>query len=150
MTEEASVQPTDEIKRDNNGRWVKGTKAPYNGGSRWRKTKLAYAMFEEESEDIIRSVIERAKEGDSTAMKLVVDRIVPPLKSAPIKIELPPVTSSEEAKNAIATVLAAQCAGEITQDEAEGLLRTIDAFVRVCGLAELEAKVNALSEIVGK
>ena len=132
------------VQRDARGRLLPGSKL-HTGGSRHRTTRLAYAMFEEQSEEVIQAVITAAKEGDATAMKLVVERIVPPRKSVPIKIDLPPVNCADDAKAAISLVLEAQCSGEIAPDQAEDLLKSIETFIRVCTVSELEAKVNALS-----
>ena len=50
---------------------------------------LAEALFEGEIEGICRKAIEEAKQGNIQAIKLVLDRILPPKKEAPIFIDLP-------------------------------------------------------------
>lgn len=142
----ADAVPADDVVRDARGRWVKGTKSPNKGGYRWRKSETAYAMFEEEQEDVIRAVLEKAKDGDTSAMKLVLDRLVPARKSAPVRIDLPEINNSTDAQRAISLVLAAQASGELTADEATAFTQTIETFIRAVAVADLEAKVAALTE----
>ena len=58
-------------------------------GTRNKATIAAEALFEGEIEGICRKAIEEAKQGNIQAIKLVLDRILPPKKEAPIFIDLP-------------------------------------------------------------
>lgn len=64
-------------------------------------------MLESELPDLILTVVEQAKGGDMVAMKLVLDRVLPPLKSESRKAEnfaMPEGTVREQI-NAIATAI---------------------------------------------
>ncbi len=56
-------------------------------GTRNKATIAAKALFEGEIEGICRKAIEEAKRGNIQGIKLVLDRILPPKKEAPILIE---------------------------------------------------------------
>lgn len=48
-------------------------------GTRHRATMLAEQLLDGEAEAMIRTVIEKAKQGDMVALRLCLDRIVPPV-----------------------------------------------------------------------
>lgn len=138
--------------QDERGRIKKGWRVPGAGrpqGSRHKATIMAQSMIDGAAERIINRLIEMAEEGDITAVKTVVDRICPPRKVAPVQIELPPIDSAESAKEAITTVIDAQANGELTSDEADGILRSIRAWIDANAVSELEAKVAELVERIG-
>lgn len=43
-------------------------------------------MFEQHREELIQAVIDKAKAGDTTALRICVDRLVAPVRSNPIRI----------------------------------------------------------------
>jgi len=58
-------------------------------GVRNKATLLAEKLLENEAEEICRQAIELAKKGNIQAIKIVLDRILPPKKEALIFIDLP-------------------------------------------------------------
>lgn len=70
-------------------------------GIRNKATIAAEALFEGEIEGICRKAIEEAKRRNIQAIKLVLDRILPPKKEAPIFINLPPVKTGSDILEAI-------------------------------------------------
>lgn len=108
---------------------------------------MAQKLIDEGAEDVITTVVANAKKGDPVCQRLVIERILPPRKYAPIKFDLPEIKSIEDAKAAVTHILEAQCAGELTAEEAEGLLKTVDTYVKVHQLTDLEDRISKL-EIV--
>lgn len=49
-------------------------------GARHRATEMVEALLSGEAGEIARAVVEKAKEGDMTAARIVLDRIAPPRK----------------------------------------------------------------------
>ncbi len=119
-------------------------------GQRYKATMMAQMLIDGAADRVINKLIELAEGGDTTALKVVTDRICPPRKGTPIHIDLPTIDSAESAKQAITIIIESQAAGEITSDEADGLLRSVRAWVDANAVSELEAKVNALTEALGK
>ena len=68
-------------------------------GTRNKATIAAEALFEGEIEGICRKAIEEAKRGNIQAIKLVLDRILPPKKEALIFINFPPVKTGSDILN---------------------------------------------------
>lgn len=136
------------IRDPKTGRLLGGSGGPGRPpGSRNKATLMAQAMIDQNGNKVIDKLIESANKGEPYAVKLVVERLVPPRKVAPFKINLPPVHDLETAKTAIAYILEQQCQGEITSDEAEGLMKTVEGIIKISQIAELEQRVDRLEII---
>jgi hypothetical protein len=101
-------------------------------GARNRSTIAAESLLEGEAEALTRKAIQLALAGDVTALRLCIERLVPPRKDRPISLELPPITSAADASNAVAAVLGAVADGRITPSEAiavTGLIETLSRAI---------------------
>ena len=65
-------------------------------GSRNKATLAVQELFDTEAETIGRKAIELALAGDMTAIRLVLERILPPRRDMPINIELPDIAKIED------------------------------------------------------
>jgi hypothetical protein len=81
-----------------------------------------------EAEALTRKAIELAKAGDTTALRLCLERVVPPRKDRPISLALPAINSADDANQAMRVVLAAVGEGRITPGEAT----ILSALIEVC------------------
>jgi hypothetical protein len=134
--------------QDAKGRFKPGNKAGGSPvGSRHKATVMAQSMIDGRGELIVGKLLAKAEEGDPVALRLVVERLLPPRKVAPFKISLPPVTDLATAREAVSYVLDQQCQGEITSEEAEGLLKTVEGIIKITQIADLEARVDKLEII---
>ncbi len=98
------------------GKFKKGRSGNPLGRPRGIRNKAiiaAEALFEGEIEGICRKAIEQAKRGNIQAIKLVLDRILPPKKEAPIFIDLPTMKTSPDILEAIHRVAQAVSRGEL-------------------------------------
>ena len=77
---------------------------------------------------IVQRVVELAEKGDSTAMRLCMERIMPPLRERPVQFELPPLAAPADAVTAIAAITAGLGDGSLSAAEGLELAR----FVRTC------------------
>jgi hypothetical protein len=82
-------------------------------GTRNRVSILADALLDGEGETIVRNVIEKAKQGDPLAQRLCFDRLVP-RRERPIPLDMPPINTPEDAKNAAAVVVQACACGDVS------------------------------------
>ena len=84
----------------NNGRTTAGRFAKGNPGrplgARHKATLAAEAILDGEAEALTRKAVEKALEGDATALRLCLERIVPARKDRPITFELPQIDSVAE------------------------------------------------------
>jgi hypothetical protein len=76
-------------------------------------TRALEALFDGEAEELTRKAIKLAKAGDMTALRLCLDRIVPPRKDRPIGFSLPTMKEPADAADALASIVAAVADGEL-------------------------------------
>jgi len=115
-------------------------------GARSRATLAAEALLDGEAEKLTRTAIDKALEGDATALRLCLERLVPPRKDAPVRIELPTITTVGDVVGASAAVLEAVGAGEVTPDEAARVMGLLTAHKAIVEVGELEARIAKLEE----
>ena len=113
-------------------------------GSRNKATLLAESLIDQEAEAIARKAIDLALAGDAVALRLVLDRILPPRRERPVRFDLPPLLVPADAVSALAAITAGVAAGALTVGEAQQLAHVVDAFVRVIEATELEERLQAL------
>ena len=125
---------------------VSGNPAGRPPGSRNKATVLALQLLEGEAEALARKVIERALEGDTAALRLCLERLIPLRKDRVIKLDLPPITSTQELAAGFAAVVAAVAKGDMTPDEAQRIAALLEQYSKVLERAELEQRVTQLEE----
>lgn len=131
------------------GKFTKGRSGNPLGrprGTRNKATIAAEALFEGEIEGICRKAIEEAKRGNIQAIKLVLDRILPPKKEAPIFIDLPVMKTSSDILEAIHRVTQAISRGELSPTEGDCLTRIIERQAKVIEMNDFEEQLNKLEE----
>jgi hypothetical protein len=118
-------------------------------GSRNQATLIAESLLEGEVEAVICKVIEKAKEGDMTALRLCLDRLVAPRRERRVAFELPvKIETAADAARASSAVLAECAAGNLSASEASEILALISSHVRVFEMAALEARLAMLENRV--
>jgi hypothetical protein len=111
-------------------------------GSRNKKTLAAAALLEGESEALTRRAVELALAGDPTAMRLCIERILPPCRERAVKFELPPIESAADIAPAMKAVTSALAAGTITPGEAATIAAVVDTFVRAIETSDFERRLK--------
>lgn len=115
-------------------------------GSRNRTTIAMEALLDGEAKALTRKAIELAKSGDITALRLCLDRVLPPRKDRPIVFEMPAIESIEDAPAAMASITSAVAAGDITASEAGEVARLVETYVRAVEASDLEKRLRAIEE----
>ena len=113
-------------------------------GSRNAATLAIDALLDGEAETLTRKAIDLAKAGDMQALKLCMDRIVPPRRDRPVTFPLPKIEGPADAATAMAAVLGAAAAGELTPMEAGELAKLVDVYVRTVETNELAKRIEQL------
>ena len=128
-------------------------KAGHSGNPRGRpkgalnKATLAtQALLDGESEALTRKAVELAKGGHPMALRLCLDRLLPPRKDRPINFTLPKITGAEDLAKALGAILAAVAQGEITPGEGQTLTAILDAYRKGLETTDLEARITALEK----
>ncbi len=136
--------------RDSKGRFAKGT----SGNPRGRRPrglatveKLRTSLADE-LPAIIQSLVKKAKEGDISACKLILERVLPPLKVAELPVALGELggTRTEQGQ----AILHEMAAGMLTPGEAARLLAALASQAKVVEVDELERRlVNLEQKLAG-
>lgn len=94
--------------------------------------------------EIIEKLVFQAKGGDAVAARLLLERVLPPVKAAeqPVPIELPDGSLSDHGR----AVLSAAGAGELSPGQAAQLLTGLGSLAKLIETDELEARIQALEE----
>jgi Family of unknown function (DUF5681) len=126
-------------------------------GSR-NKATLAAALLAGEAEALTRKAVEMALAGDPTAMRLCMERVLPPCRERTIKFSLPPIEgaltgesngpSAHDVSRAMDAVTSALARGEITPGEAETIAGVVETFVRAIETTKKEGSGLNLLQIL--
>jgi hypothetical protein len=142
----------DSTGRKQSNRFQKGKSGNPSGrppGSRNKTTLAVDALLDGEAETLTRKAIEKAKEGDVTALRLCLDRIAPVRKDRPVTFTLPPIACASDVAKASAALVAAVSLGEITPSEAVEIGRLLECYVKALEVTELEERLGKLERVVG-
>ncbi|KAF0232767.1 MAG: hypothetical protein FD177_2249 [Desulfovibrionaceae bacterium] len=127
----------------------KGTSGNPKGkpvGTRHKATRAALALLEGEGEALTRKAVEMALAGDTTALRLCLERIAPPAKDRtidPDAVELPELLP-ENMIAASAAVLRSVVAGKLTPLEGVALAGLIEGHRKTIEIVDLETRLAAL------
>ena len=128
------------------GRGPRGRFAPGNPGkpkgARHKTTRAVEALLEGQAHELTKTAIRAALDGDGTALKLCLDRILPPKRPGdrPLDITALPEAPGE----AMAAIIEAVTSGELLAHDAEKLAALVKARADLASLAELEERVARL------
>ena len=113
-------------------------------GSRNRSTKALEAIFEGEAEALTRKAIEMALEGDTVALRMCMDRLMPVRKDRPITFTLPEIETAADLTKATKALMQGVADGEITPSEAAELSKLVDAHVKAVEVQDVATRLAAL------
>lgn len=102
------------------------------------------------ADQLIEMVTTFAKSDDMQAMKIVMDRIMPPLKEEPIHVSIPKIECAEDCTRAQAAVLSAVACGEMLPSEGQALAGLIDAQRRAYETTDLAKRLEAIEEALNR
>jgi hypothetical protein len=134
----------------NNGRNTDGTFGRGNpgkkAGTRHKTTLAIQALLDGEGEALTRKAVAMALAGDTTALRLCLERIAPPRKDAPVRLTLPPMESAASASAAMGAILAGVASGDLTPGEGSAIAGLVEGYRKALETTELEARLKALEE----
>ncbi len=119
-------------------------------GTRNKMTLALEALLDGEAENLTRKAIEMAMSGDTTAMRLVMDRVLPPRRERPVMFAMPKLEKVGDAVKAAAALAEAVAAGDITPGEAGELSKLVDGFTKAVELHEIQQRLDKLEAAQGQ
>lgn len=126
------------------GRWKSGESGNPNGrpvgASDVGRLRTAIA---DQLPEIIGQLVNKAKEGDTQAARLLLERVLPPMKAieSMVRLEIPEGRGLTEQGQAIVRAVAA---GVIAPGQGAALLTGLGSLSRLKEIDELEARILAL------
>jgi len=127
--------------RSRDGRFNAGTSGNPRGrpkGSLNRTTLAAMALLESEAEMLTARAIDAAREGDMSALKLVIDRLIPPRRRPILQLDLDALETIPDQVQAHRRVIQAALDGGLSVDEAERLSKLVELHIQISDLRTLE------------
>jgi hypothetical protein len=131
------------------GRFKKGESGNPKGRpprSRNRATQIAEMLLDGEAEALTRKAVELALAGEATALRLCLERVIPPRRGRPVQLQVPPVQGAADLGSTMAAITTAAIEGSITPGEAAELARVVEIFVRAVETSDFEIRLQQLEE----
>jgi uncharacterized protein DUF5681 len=113
-------------------------------GSKNKVTQVVEQLAEGQAEQLIQKVIELAQAGDVSCLRMILDRLWPARKGQPVNIAMPPIKSSQDVFQAIASIWTAICEGRLTPEEASALSIVVDRSIQAIELHDHAKRIAAL------
>ena len=131
------------------GRFRKGRSGNPKGrpaGARNKATQTAELLLDGEAEALTRRAVELALAGDGMALRLCLDRIIPPRRGRRVQLGLAPLRGAADLGGTMAAITNSTVGGAITPGEAAELARVVEIFVRAVETSDFERRLTELEE----
>jgi hypothetical protein len=115
-------------------------------GARNHATRAVLALLDGEAEALTRRAVNMALGGDTTALRLCLERLAPPAKDRPISVSLPSLTNAQGASDAMAAVVTAMASGDISPSEAAVVAGVVETYRRTLETNELDRRITELEK----
>ena len=126
-------------------KWKKGQSGNPSGRPRGTgKIAQLRSMLEPHSQDLVNKAKDMALDGDTTALKLCLERLVPPIKIKDEPVTVNGLKGNDTLVRQGQAVINALSTGEITPSEAVTLMQAIANQARIIEIDELERRVTDL------
>jgi hypothetical protein len=119
-------------------------------GSRNATTVTLEILLDGQAEALTNKAVEMALDGDMAALRLCMDRILPPRRDRPVTFDLPTIKSASDAAAVTSAILAAVANGEITPADAGEIGKLVEAYVKAFETAELAERLERLERMTAQ
>jgi hypothetical protein len=111
-------------------------------GIRERKAKITEKLLDEAGA-VMDVMVQKALEGDAAAAALVVNRVLPSVKSQLEKVQFT-LDADQPVSRQVEQVLSAISKGEVAPDVGKKIIEAVESLANVRAIEELEARIIAL------
>lgn len=108
-----------------------------------KATLAAQALLDGEVEVLTRKVVELAKDGNPMALRLCLERLLPPRKDRPVILNLPEIKGAEDLPQLLDAILEGVARGEITPGEGQALIAFLEKYDKRRHLVSLRRKFGS-------
>ena len=116
-------------------------------GCRNKATRAAQVLLDGEAEALTRKAVELALEGDTTALRICMERICPPARERAIDgdaIKLPANIDAENAGQVFGEIFKAVAGGRLVPGEGKVLVEMMNLYLSAHEYAELSERIAEL------
>lgn len=103
-------------------------------------------VIADDADEILQSVIDQAKAGDLAAAKILLDRIVPPLKPEAQAVQIAELSGGGDLVGKADAVIHAVGSGDIAPDIAAQLISAVATLAKVIEVNELQQRLEMLEK----
>lgn len=129
--------------RDSAGRFAPGNSGRPRG-ARHRVTIACEGLIEGQAARLTQLAIDRALAGDAVALKFVLERVLPPVRSRPMNVALPSLDGPGASGKVVAELISALACGEIDPEGARQAAELVELHRRCVEMDELSARLVTL------
>ena len=115
-------------------------------GARHRVTLAVEELLDGEAEALTRKAVEMALGGDTTAMRLCLERLAPPRRDRPVSFDMAPIATVQDIAEAGRALMSRVAQGEMTPTEAGEVMRLFEGLAKTIEISDLERRIKALEE----
>ena len=114
-------------------------------GSKNKSAVMLRSLVSNEGEQIIRTLIRKALDGDSAALRLVVEILMGSKQERLLPgIDLPIIKSAADGPRAMAAIVKAIADGLISPSEGEALVNIVDRTIRAFAIRDEDTRLDAI------
>ncbi len=107
-------------------------------------TVAAELMLDNEATALTRKALDLALDGDMTALRLCLDRIIAPRRERAVSFAMPPIAGAADLAGAMAALSGAAAQGAITPGEAAQLAQVVETYIRAIETTDFERRLRAV------
>jgi Family of unknown function (DUF5681) len=119
-------------------------------GARNHATRAIEAMLGGEAEKLTRTAIDLALAGDTVALRLCFDRLIPVRRERAIEFALPPIRTPADVVTAMDALAQGVARGELYPTEANALAGLVASAARAIEVSEIADRLDRLEATVAK
>jgi hypothetical protein len=131
--------------RNTDGKFAEGNRGKPKG-ARHKATLAVESLLDGSTEVLTQKAVDMALEGDTTALRLCLERICPARKDVPVQFDLPIMSNSREATDAAQAVLLAVSEAQITPMEGAAVMGLVESYRRTLEVTEFDARIHKLEQ----
>ena len=135
------------------GRFAKGISGNPAGrpiGSRNKATIDMEQLLEGQAQKLTAKAIEQALNGNMSALRLCMERLLPPCNDRPIHLELQPVENMAQLSSAVSSVMKAIGEGSITPNEGEVLANILSVQNEVLVTTDIDRRLKKVEQVISE
>jgi hypothetical protein len=103
-------------------------------------------LLDGEAQALTRKAVELALNGNTTALRLCLDRLMAARRDRPVPLDLPPVNDAGDLASTMTAIIAATGNGVISPGDGSRLARLVDIFLRAVETHDFERRLQRLGK----